>query len=91
VHGRPFSKEEILTIEARNFGPDFDAGEPFKYSDEAIERYMTDGGVPFLDNNYTVFGYVVEGLDIIDSVAAVPTGAGNRPRSDVRMAMEVIR
>jgi cyclophilin family peptidyl-prolyl cis-trans isomerase len=52
---------------------------------------MTDGGVPFLDNNYTVFGYVVEGLDIIDSVAAVPTGAGNRPMSDVRMAMEVIR
>ena len=52
---------------------------------------MTDGVVPFLDNNYTVFGYVVEGLDIIDSVASVPTGAGNRPMSDVRMAMEVIR
>ncbi|MBO75784.1 MAG: hypothetical protein CMD33_10975 [Flavobacteriales bacterium] len=56
-----------------------------------MERYMTDGGTPFLDNNYTVFGYVVEGLNIIDSVAAVPTGAGNRPRSDVRMAIEVIR
>ena len=91
VHGRPFSKEEMLTIEARNFGPGVDAGEPFKYSDEAIERYMSDGGTPFLDNNYTVFGYVVEGLDIIDSVAAVPTGAGNRPLGDVRMAMEVIR
>ena len=52
---------------------------------------MTDGGTPFLDNNYTGFGYVVDGLDIIDSVAAVPTAAGNRPRTDVRMAMEVIR
>lgn len=91
VHGRQYSKEEILTIEARNFGPGVDAGEPFKYTEEAIERYMTDGGTPFLDNNYTVFGYVVEGLNIIDSVAAVPTGAGNRPRSDVRMAIEVIR
>lgn len=91
VQGRTFSKEELLTIETRNFGPGVDAGEPFKYSDEAIERYMTEGGTPFLDNNYTVFGYVVEGLDIIDSVAAVPTGAGNRPRSDVRMVMEVIR
>ena len=91
VHGRTFSKEELLTIETRNFGPGVDAGEPFKYTDEAIERYMTEGGTPFLDNNYTVFGYVVEGLDIIDSVAAVPTGAGNRPRFDVRMAMEVIR
>jgi len=91
VHGRPFSKEEILTIEARNFKPNDSTGEPFKYSDEAIMRYMTDGGTPFLDNNYTVFGQVVEGLEIIDSVASVPTGAGNRPRIDVRMAMEVIR
>lgn len=91
VHGRTFSEAEILNIEARNFGPGVDAGEPFKYTDEAIERYMTEGGTPFLDNNYTVFGYVVEGLDIIDSIAAVETGAGNRPRTDVRMAMEVIR
>lgn len=91
VHGRTFKKEEILTIETRNFGPGVDAGEPFKYSDEAIERYMTEGGTPFLDNNYTVFGYVVEGLDVIDSIAAVETGAGNRPRTDVHMAMEVIR
>ena len=91
VHGRTFSKVELLNIEARNFGPGVDAGEPFKYPDAAIERYMTDGGTPFLDNNYTVFGYVVDGLDIIDSVAAVPTAAGNRPRTDVRMAMEVIR
>ena len=64
--------------------------ESFKYPDAAIEGYMTDGGTR-LDNNYTVFGYVVDGLDIIDSVAAVPTAAGNRPRTDVRMAMEVIR
>lgn len=91
VHGRTFSKVELLNIEARNFGPGVDAGEPFKYPDAAIERYMTGGGTPFLDNNYTVFGYVVDGLDIIDSVAAVPTAAGNRPRTDVRMAMEVIR
>jgi len=91
VHGRTFKKEEMLTIEARNFGSGVDSAEPFKYSDEAIERYMTEGGTPFLDNNYTVFGYVVEGLDVIDSIAAVETGAGNRPRMDVQMAMEVIR
>ena len=91
VHGRPYSKEEILTIETRNSDSDVDMSEPFKYSDEAIERYMTNGGVPWLDNNYTVFGYVVDGLDIIDSVAAVPTAAGNRPRNDVRMEMVIIR
>ena len=63
VHGRTFSKVELLNIEARNSGPGVDAGEPFKYPDAAIERYMTGGGTLFLDNNYTVFGYVVDGLN----------------------------
>jgi cyclophilin family peptidyl-prolyl cis-trans isomerase len=74
-----------LNIEARNFPP-----EGAKYSEEAIERYGTEGGTPFLDNQYTVFGYVVEGLPVIDSIAAVPTAAGGRPLQDVWMAMEII-
>jgi cyclophilin family peptidyl-prolyl cis-trans isomerase len=52
---------------------------------------MEEGGAPFLDNQYTVFGQVISGLDIIDSIAAVPTGAGDRPMQDVAMTMEVIR
>jgi cyclophilin family peptidyl-prolyl cis-trans isomerase len=44
-----------------------------------------------LDNQYTVFGQVISGLDIIDSIAAVQTGAGDRPMKDVLMTMEVIR
>ena len=47
-------------------------------------------GTPFLDMQYTVFGYVIEGLDIIDSIAAVPTDRrrGDRPLEDVIMSME---
>ena len=90
VQGRPFTKEEVLNIEARNFPEEFGDAEVFKYSDEDIERYGTDGGVPFLDNMYTVFGQVVEGLDVIDSIAAVQTAAGNRPKNDVTMMMELI-
>ena len=85
VHGKTFTKTALLNIEARNFPP-----EGAKYSEEAIERYGTEGGTPFLDNQYTVFGYVVEGLPVIDSIAAVPTAAGDRPLQDVWMAMEII-
>jgi cyclophilin family peptidyl-prolyl cis-trans isomerase len=51
--------------------------------------YKTVGGTPFLDMQYTVFGYVVEGLDIVDSIASVPTDRrrGDRPLEDVVMSM----
>ena len=58
-----------------------------KYSIPAnqAEVYKTIGGTPHLDQNYTVFGLVVEGLKIIDTIAAVPTGKHDRPVDDVRI------
>ncbi|WP_158977439.1 peptidylprolyl isomerase [Cellulophaga sp. L1A9] len=58
-----------------------------KYKIPATQRevYKTLGGVPHLDQNYTVFGEVVEGLEIIDSIAATPTGTFDRPVEDVRI------
>ena len=47
--------------------------------------YKTTGGTPHLDMNYTVFGEVVEGMEVIDSIAAVPTGDFDRPLTDVRL------
>lgn len=47
------------------------------------EIYETIGGTPFLDGEYTVFGEVIEGLDVIDKIAAVKTGQGDRPLEDV--------
>lgn len=49
------------------------------------EIYKTIGGTPHLDQNYTVFGEVIKGLEIVDSIAAVPTGAFDRPVEDVRI------
>ena len=98
VQGRPFSDNEMSGIEGRIAGFANDYGEglanvengQFVYSEEARELYKTVGGTPFLDMNYTVFGYVVEGLDIIDSIAAVPTDRrrGDRPLEDVVMSMK---
>ena len=51
------------------------------------EVYKTIGGTPHLDQNYTVFGEVVKGHEVIDSIAAVPTNRsmGDRPLNDVRI------
>ena len=51
----------------------------FSFSKDAIETYKTIGGTPFLDNGYTVFGEVTEGLEIIDSICSVPTLTGDIP------------
>lgn len=64
-------------------------GRGFSYSEEAINDYSTIGGAPHLDGAYTVFGEVVEGLEVIDKIAAVEV-RGSRPVDDVRMEMELI-
>lgn len=59
-------------------------GKP-KFTDAQREAYTTIGGTPFLDNDYTVFGEVEEGMDVIDAIQNVATGAGDRPSIDVVM------
>ena len=61
------------------------------YSDEAKARYEKDGGAPFLDGDYTVFGEVIEGMDVIDKIAAVQIGNSDRPVTDVTMKVKVIK
>ncbi|MBR4803515.1 MAG: peptidylprolyl isomerase [Bacteroidales bacterium] len=60
------------------------------FSEEQIKAYGTIGGTPWLDNDYTVFGEVVEGLEVIDKIAAVRCGANDRPVEDVKMTIKII-
>ncbi len=55
------------------------------YSPEQREVYKTQGGTPHLDGNYTVFGEVIEGMDIVDKISNEPRDAGDRPNKDIRM------
>jgi peptidyl-prolyl cis-trans isomerase B (cyclophilin B) len=55
------------------------------FTDAQKEAYTTVGGTPHLDDNYTVFGEVTEGLDIIDSIAAAPADQRNRPVTDIKI------
>ena len=59
-------------------------------SPERLEAYTTIGGTPHLDDEYTVFGKVIEGLEVIDKIAAVETKRGDAPVENVHMTMEVI-
>lgn len=52
--------------------------------------YKTVGGTPHLDTNYTVFGEVIEGLNVIDSIAVVETDPNDRPLKDIKMTVEVL-
>lgn len=81
VQGEKWDANKLKMIEDR-YGKTF--------TPEQVEVYGTIGGTPFLDNDYTVFGEVVEGLEVIDKIAAVACGPMDRPVEDVKMRMTII-
>jgi peptidyl-prolyl cis-trans isomerase B (cyclophilin B) len=81
VQGKPMIENELQMAERRS-------GKPM--SEAKRNDYKTIGGSVWLDGEYTVFGEVVEGLDVIDKIAAVPCGQMDRPASDVRMKMVLV-
>jgi len=57
----------------------------FRFTPEQVEAYTTIGGTPHLDGEYTVFGEVVEGMDIVDKIQQVKTDRSDRPEEDVKI------
>ncbi len=82
VQGNP-TPEEQLDMMSKQKG--------YVYTPEQKNIYKTKGGTPFLDMEYTVFGEVVSGLDIIDKIAAAEKDASDRPKKDIHMKMELIK
>ncbi len=62
----------------------------FVYSKQQKEIYQRMGGTPFLDQNYTVFGEIISGLNVIDKIAAIPTRSGDRPIKNVIMKIRLL-
>lgn len=56
-----------------------------KFTREQIEAYTTVGGAPHLDGSYTIFGEVVDGMDVVARIEAVKTNRTDRPEKDVRI------
>ncbi len=76
VHGKPVTDAEMDQFSQRK---------GITYSADDRARYKKDGGAIFLDGEYTVFGEVVEGMEVIDKIAETPTAPGDRPVTDVTM------
>ena len=53
------------------------------YPTEVVEQYKQVGGTPWLDFHHTVFGQLIDGADVLDAIAAVPCGPGDKPVNDV--------
>ena len=87
VEGKPCNDELLNQVECsvRQSG---NVG--FYYNDTVRKIYKTIGGTPFLDQNYTVFGEVIKGLDVIDKIAAVGKDSNDRPLKNVRMKMRML-
>jgi len=83
----------IVQGQALNDGQlnDLEKARNFKYTEEQRKEYKEKGGTPFLDREYTVFGQVIEGLDIVNKICAVAGDRANRPTVDVRIIKAVIK
>ena len=65
-------------------------GDSIQMTDEMREAYTTVGGTPHLDGGYTVFGEVLEGMDVVDRIQRVQRDANDRPLEDVRIIKATI-
>ena len=85
VQGRPFGPRELPRIEPQIQAATRDSS--FHFAPGLAARYASEGGAPFLDGQYTVFGEIVEGLAVLDALAAVPTLPGDRPTERLWMVV----
>ena len=76
---------ETINDTIKSLGKDYTNFTRYTIPEAHQKVYRTIGGIPHLDQNYTVFGEVVSGMDVVDSIAAVQTSALDRPVKDIRI------
>ena len=81
VHGSKLNEKMLESFEARN---------GMHYTPEQRADYLEYGGTPFLDGQYTVFGRVISGFEVIDTIATLQKDANDRPVEDVEMKFHFI-
>ncbi len=81
VQGKVLSEQE-LNMYASNYNLNF--------TSEELDVYTTVGGAPHLDGEYTVFGEVIDGFDVIDAIASVNTDKAGKPLQPITMTIEIV-
>lgn len=82
VQGRKYTEEELNNLTQRT---------GIVWTAEQREIYKTEGGAPFLDQGYTVFGEVVDGMGVVDAICTLSRDPSDRPYQDIRMQVSVIQ
>ncbi|AWV98327.1 peptidylprolyl isomerase [Arcticibacterium luteifluviistationis] len=80
VTGKKYSAKQMQGMKAKS---------ELDYTDEQVKAYQELGGTPFLDNNYTVFGQVIDGIETTDKIEKVETSRGDKPTEDITMKVSV--
>lgn len=82
VQGEVYSDSKLNSLASRK---------QCEWTEAQREVYKTIGGTPFLDYDYTVFGEILEGMEVVDKIAAVKTNPqNNKPLKDVKMTIEIV-
>lgn len=82
-----YDLQERLLTEAQ---AEVDSLPPFRFTPEQVRAYTTVGGTPHLDGEYSVFGEVIEGLEVLDAIQQVKTNRFDRPITDIKMKVSLI-
>lgn len=81
VQGQPLNEQALAQMEQQK---------GIQYTDAQRQVYLEEGGSPFLDGDYTVFGEVVSGMEVVEQIASMDTDPNNRPTQDVRMQVRIL-
>ncbi len=81
VIGRKWTEKELQQIESKT---------GHKFTEEQKKVYQTEGGTPFLDGQYTVFGEITKGIEVAEKIANLPRDRYDRPLEDVRFTVEIL-
>ena len=82
VHGKTVTESILERTEG---------SKDIRYTPEQRKAYLENGGAPFLDQNYTVFGQLISGYDVLDKIANVEKDGKDRPNEDIKMKVRLIR
>jgi len=83
VQGKVFTDEQLNSLEEKRL--------KFKIPEWQRSVYKTQGGTPHLDRNYTVYGEIVDGIAMVDSIAVVAKNSHDRPLTDVKMEVSILK
>ena len=90
VQGKITHSVTALQMESRR-NSQYPEHKQWHYTDDQLNTYATVGGAPHLDGEYTVFGELVEGFEVLDVIAKVPINKQNRPKTDIVMEMYLVK